>query len=136
VALAALFYFKTISTFIYYLIKNRMIVLKDSTYTQNFKFMPRSCNITSMVFKDELANVEHEIENPVLVTEKYWMQFQEDLSFEFLIDGRTYNLTCFDGANVVYRDKIMCTNQSISTYTINQGVYVSHATSNEFIIYD
>lgn len=112
-----------------------MIVLKDSTYTQNFKFMPRSCNITSMVFLDELANVEHEIENPVLVTEKYWMQFQEDLSFEFLVDGRTYVLTCFDGANVVYRDKVMCTNQSISTYTINQGVYVANATSNEFIIY-
>jgi hypothetical protein len=135
VALATLFYFKTISTFIYYLIKNRMIVLKDSTYSQNFKFMPRSCNITSMVFKDELANVEHEIENPVLVVEKYWMQFQEDLTFEFLIDGRTYALTCFDGENVVYRDKVMCTNQSISTYTINQGVYVANATSNEFIIY-
>jgi len=135
VALATLFYFKTILTFIYYLIKNRMIVLKDSTYSQNFKFMPRSCNITSMVFKDELANVDHEIENPVLVVEKYWMQFQEDLTFEFLIDGRTYALTCFDGANVVYRDKVMCTNQSISTYTINQGVYVANATSNEFIIY-
>ena len=62
-----------------------MIVLKDSTYTQNFKFMPRSCNITSMIFLDELANVEHEIENPVLVTEKYWMQFQEDLIFDLFV---------------------------------------------------
>ena len=112
-----------------------MIVLKDSTYTQNFKFMPRSCNITSMVFLDELTNVEHEIENPLLVVEKYWMQFQEDLSFEFLIDGRTYALTCFNGTDVVYRDKVMCTNQTISTYTINNGVYVANATTNEFIIY-
>lgn len=113
-----------------------MIVLKDSTYTQNFKFMPRSCNITSMVFLDELTNVEHEIENPLLVKEKYWLQFQEDLSFEFLVDGHTYTLTCFDGVNVVYRDKVMCTNQSTATYTINQGVYVQNATSNEFIIYE
>ena len=113
-----------------------MIVLRDSTYTQNFKFMPRSYNITSMVFHNEMENVDFKITNPVLVTEKYWMQFQEDLQFEFLKEKHTYTLTCYDGDTIVYRDKIMVTNQEISEYTINQGVYVQNVTSNEFIIYE
>jgi hypothetical protein len=46
--------------------------------------MPRSSNITLMVFHNEMEDVDFEIVNPVLVTEKFWMQFQEDLQFEFL----------------------------------------------------
>ena len=113
-----------------------MIVLKDSNYIQNFKFMPRSYDITLMVFHDEIENVSFEIINPILVTEKYWMQFQEDLAFEFLKDKHTYTLTCYNDTTIVYRDKIMCTNQNISDYTINQGVYVQNASSNEFIVYE
>lgn len=113
-----------------------MIVLRDSTYTQNFKFMPRSYNITSMVFHDEMENVDFTITSPILVTEKYWMQFQDNLQFEFLKEKHTYTLTCYDDTTVVYRDKIMVTNQEISEYTINQGLYVQNVTSNEFIIYE
>lgn len=89
-----------------------------------------------MVFHDELENVDNVIDNPVLVQEKYWLQFEADVTFEFLKDGHTYTLTCYDGTNVVYRDKIMCTNQTINSYSINNNVYFSNATTNEFIIYE
>lgn len=114
-----------------------MIVLKDYTYTQNFKFMPRSKNITLMVFTDELTNIPHEIENPILVDEKYYVKLSIDETFDFLIDGHTYTLNCYDVNGVpLYRDKIMCTNQVIKDYTINNGDYIANHTSNEYIIYE
>ena len=114
-----------------------MIILKDFTFTQNFKFMPRSKDIASMVFIDELTNTSTTINNPVLVTDKYYVKFLTNRTFSFLIDGHTYRLNCFDSNGVpLYRDKIMCTNQTIEDYTINNGDYVANHTSNEFIIYE
>jgi hypothetical protein len=114
-----------------------MIILKDYTFTQNFKFMPRSKEIATMVFIDELTNTSTTITNPVLVTEKYYVKFLTNRTFSFLIDGHTYRLNCFDEKGFpLYRDKIMCTNQPIQDYTINNGDYVANHTSNEFIIYE
>lgn len=100
-------------------------------------FMPRSKDIATMVFTDELTNVAHTIENPIIVTNIYYCQLEIDESFDFLIDGHTYKLDCYDVDGVpLYRDKIMCTNQTIKDYTINNGDYVANHTSNEFVIYE
>jgi hypothetical protein len=114
-----------------------MIILKDYTFTQNFKFMPRSTNIASMVFTDELTNTATTINNPTLVTELYYVKFASNRTFSFLIDGHTYILNCFDANGVpLFRDKIMCTNQVIKDYTINNGDYVANTTTNEYVIYE
>jgi hypothetical protein len=114
-----------------------MIVLKDYTYSQNFRFMPRSKDITSMVFIDELTNTSTTINNPILVSERYYMQLEINDTFSFLIDGHTYRFNCFDADGVpLYRDKIMCTNQEIKDYTINNGDYVANHTTNDFVIYE
>ena len=114
-----------------------MIILKDSTYTQNFKFMPRSENIASMVFIDELTNESHELDSIILVRNGYYLQFESDLTFDFLVDGHTYRFNCFDSnGDTLYRDNIICTNQDIADYTINNGAYVAHTTTNEFVIYE
>ena len=114
-----------------------MIILKDYTYTQNFRFMPRCENIALMVFTDELTNVPHEIEDPILVRDRYYLQLEIDESFDFLIDGHTYRFECFDAEGMpLYRDKIMCTNQVIKDYTINNGDYVANHTTNQYVIYE
>ena len=43
-----------------------------------------------------------------------------------------------EGSNIVYKDKIFCTNQVATSleYTINKDEYTEHATNNEFIILD
>jgi len=114
-----------------------MIILKDYTYSQNFKFIPRCETISYMVFTDELTNVPHTLENPILVKERYYFQFEINETFDFLIDGHTFTFECFDvDGKPLYRDKIMCTNQEIKDYTINNGDYVANHTSNEFVIYE
>ena len=47
-----------------------------------------------------------------------------------------YNLTIKNGAEVVYKDKVFCTNQNIVNYTVNKDEYVANATNNDFIIYE
>lgn len=54
-------------------------------------------------------------------------------------DGGTVEAqSCFAEFNiyereVVYKDKIFCTDQAISDYTINKGEYKEHSTENEFM---
>jgi len=99
--------------------------------------MPRSKEVSTMVFIDELTNVSHTITNPILVSERYYMQLEIDETFDFLIDGHTYRLNCYDVNGVpLYRDKIMCTNQEIKDYTINNGSFIANHTTNDFVIYE
>jgi hypothetical protein len=44
-------------------------------------------------------------------------------------------LTILNGTDVVYRDKIFCTNQIIEEFSINKNVYTQRTSDNEFIIY-
>ena len=45
----------------------------------------------------------------------------------------TYTITV-TGSEVVYKDKIFCTNQTdVTSYTVNEGAYIFNDTDNEFI---
>ena len=44
-----------------------------------------------------------------------------------------YILTILSGTDVIFKDKIFCTNQVVADYTVNNGEYVSNDTDNEFI---
>ena len=47
-----------------------------------------------------------------------------------------YNLSIKNNNDIVYKDKVFCTNQETSTYTVNQNQYVANTTNNEFVIYE
>ena len=57
-----------------------------------------------------------------------------------LVENTYYNLTITDGTNVIYRDKIFCTNQEIdqetnSYYSVNKDVYKEETSyDNDYII--
>jgi hypothetical protein len=53
-----------------------------------------------------------------------------------LKEGRFYELVVKNGSTVIYKDRIFCTNQTVSTYSINNGVYVENTTNNDYIIID
>jgi len=42
-------------------------------------------------------------------------------------------LTIKTGADVVFKDKIFCTNQTVADYTVNNSQYTPNDTTNEFI---
>ena len=52
-----------------------------------------------------------------------------------LVENHFYNLTITDGTSVIYRDKIFCTNQTISEYSVNKDEYVTEDSyDNDYII--
>jgi hypothetical protein len=109
-----------------------MIVLQQSALSQTFKIIPRQFAADSMIITDETTR-DSITYNITINQLDYYAVISEIIA---LVEGHTYTLTVLDGANVVYKDKIFCTNQSATTYTINNGEYVQNTTDNEFIVYD
>jgi hypothetical protein len=109
-----------------------MLVLQQVATAQTFKIIPRAYAADSMIITDETT--KDSITYAITITQlDYYAVISKIIT---LVEGHTYTLTVLDGANVVYKDKIFCTNQSATTYTINNGEYVQNTTDNEFIVYE
>lgn len=109
-----------------------MIILLESVLSQTFKFIPRSLDADSMVIEDDAENTSVTIDITPSV-DRYYLSVSEVLT---LVEGRFYTLKVLNGLEVVYNDKIFCTNQTVSSYSINDNEYVQHSTNNDFVIID
>ena len=109
-----------------------MIVLQESASAQEIKFIPRSYSADRVVLKDEQKNTKVEILG-TFTQDSYYLK--SDIIFSLKQD-RFYELTVKNNTEVVYRDRIFCTNQSVGSYSINNNEYNEHSTTNDFIIYE
>lgn len=51
-----------------------------------------------------------------------------------LVEGRSYTIVLKDGTDIVYRDKIYCTDTPLTNFSVNQNQYTENASNNEFIV--
>ena len=109
-----------------------MIILKEQEAAQDLKFIPRSYGADTIVLRNETTNEVQTI-SASFELDKYYLT--TTTSFD-LKENTFYNLTIQNGAEVVYKDKVFCTNQNIVNYTVNKDEYVANATNNDFIIYE
>ena len=110
-----------------------MIILTTSVNAQELKFIPREYVASSIVITDQDTNTPVTYAGLTFVTDRYYLK--GDVIFSpVLIEGRFYTLKILNGTTVVYRDMIFCTDQTISTYSINDGVYTKHETTNEYVV--
>lgn len=110
-----------------------MIVLQETNSAQTFSFIPRSQVYDSMFLTDDQTNVAIEVTIDSNTTGDYI----DTITATFdLTEGHFYNLVLKDGLDVVYKDKIFCTNQPVVTFSVNNGQYTSNSTSNDFIVYE
>ena len=107
-----------------------MIILLESVLSQTFKFIPRSLDADSMIIEDDAENTSVTIDITPSV-DRYYLSVSEVLT---LVEGRFYTIKVLNGLDVVYKDKIFCTNQTVSSYSINDNEYVQHSTNNDFVI--
>ena len=108
-----------------------MIVLSTSTSNQTFNFIPRKSQYNTMLITDEIEN--ETITVPIVSSAAYGYTNSITAAFT-LKEARSYMLTLKQGNEIIYRDKIYCTDQAVTNYTINEGQYVSHTSNNEFIV--
>jgi hypothetical protein len=110
-----------------------MIVLTPSTSAQTFSFIPRFENYTTMAITDEQTNVT----TTVTITSSTQGAYVNTITATFaLVDNHTYTLLLSNGATICHKDKVFCTNQSIATFSVNNGQYTSNTTTNTFIVYE
>ena len=84
-----------------------------------------------MLITDEIEN--ETITVPIVSSAAYGYTNSITAAFN-LKSERSYMLTLKQGSEIIYRDKIYCTDQSVINYSINEGQYVSHTSNNEFIV--
>jgi len=110
-----------------------MIVLQETNDPQTFSFIPRSDSYDALFLTDDQTNVEIE----VTIDDSVVGDYINTITATFdIIEGHFYNLVLKDGADVVYKDKVFCTNQPVVSFSVNNGQYVSNSTTNDFIVYE
>lgn len=114
-----------------------MQILTTSSAPQTIRIIPRTyaTNI-SMIFRDDSTNTTVSYTSSA-TTDKNYLVISESLS---LTEGRFYDLTIKEGASVIYKDKVFCTDQTVDQdtnnyYSVNQGEYTTETTyDNDYII--
>lgn len=100
-----------------------MIVLKEIGTAQTIRFIPTRKNSgTSMVLRNESTKVSTTYSITTTAT-SYYSTFTKILDLK---QGHFYEMTILDGTDLVYRDKVFCTNQTIETYSVNKDEYVEN----------
>ena len=110
-----------------------MIILTTSAAAQQLKFIPREYSADSIVITDQDTNTPVTYSGLTFATNKYYLEGNVIFS-PVLKEGTFYTLSVLNGTSVVYKDNIFCTDQTISTYSINKDVYTEHATTNEYVV--
>jgi hypothetical protein len=109
-----------------------MIVLTTSTSAQTFSFIPRDTpNV--MKITDDQTNVTETIAIISQTTGDYLNTIEAEFT---LTEGHFYDLVLYNNTDIVYKDRILCTDQNIVTFSVNDGQYTSNTTSNTFIVYE
>jgi len=104
-----------------------MIKLLQSTSTQQVSFIPRSMDAYSITLRNESTQVETVI-TPQFYKNEYYLTATSVFT---LVENHYYNFTVKDiSGNIIYLDKIFCTNQTADDYTINNGAYINAAASD------
>ena len=137
-----------------------MIILKEQIGVQTIKFIPREYSADTLIIKNETTNTATTY-NPTFELEGYYLKCSLALDLK---EGNFYTLTVLKNTSpftadntiitvdnnsltsdltqlsindlIVYKDKIFCTNQNKNVFSVNADQYVSHTTTNEYIVYE
>lgn len=114
-----------------------MIILQDSDSAQTIKFIPRSYSSTITYTVSLISETENKSVYSQNVSDSFNLQdyYREYSAIFDLKQNNFYMLEISDDSNnIIFKDKVYCTNQTVVDYSINDGVYTTHSSNNEFII--
>ena len=110
-----------------------MKVLTTSTDAQSMSIIPRIYASTiSIKLRDESTNEVTTYSDVATTTDKGYLTFSNAYA---LTENVFYELTILEGSSVIYKDKVFCTDQTISEYSVNNGQYTTEDSyDNDYII--
>lgn len=110
-----------------------MIILQESGSSQTINFIPREYTQgTTYTVKivNESTNAQVYNSNVTSFTENLYYHQHSDT---FSLKEDTFYILTITSSEIVFKDKIFCTNQTVSSYSVNDAEYTPHTTENEFI---
>ena len=110
-----------------------MIILQQSNTAQSFSFIPRSNNYNVLELTDEQTGITSAVTITSNVVGSYFNTITATFSLK---QNHFYTLEVKQNTDVVFKDKVFCTNQSIPTFSVNAGQYTVNNSNNDFIIYE
>ena len=113
-----------------------MITLTTTTEAQTLKIIPRNyATNVSMILRDDTTNTDVTY-SITTTTERNYLVITQELNLK---EGRFYDLTIKEGTDIIYKDKIFCTDQTIDQetnnyYSVNKDQYVTQSSDNDYIV--
>lgn len=84
-----------------------------------------------MQITDEMENKT----TTVAITSSVAGAYKHSITATFdLVEGRSYTLTLKNGSDIMYRDKIYCTDSPLTNFSVNNNQYTENVSNNEFIV--
>ena len=107
-----------------------MIILKESALSQTLKVIPRYYSADSM----QIDGAEGSTTYAITATQSgRYLTWGKIVT---LTENQFYSITVLNGTDVVYKDRIFCTNQVVADYTINKDTYTETTSNNDYVIID
>ena len=110
-----------------------MIILQEVGTAQSFSFIPRQDTYSTLQITDEQTGVTTNVTITTNVIGQYYNTITATFSLK---ENYYYTLTLKQNTDVVFKDKVFCTNQSIPTFSVNNGQYIVNTSNNDFILYE
>ena len=110
-----------------------IILTTENVDSQTIRFIPRSVDFNSVKITDEQTNVTVTIDEYTFAAGDYLSSLTS--IFE-LKENHFYIIEIKNNSEVIFRDKIFCTDQSTSSFSVNNAQYTSNNTTNTFIVYE
>ena len=110
-----------------------IILTTENVNQQKIFFIPRSNVFNSVKITDEQTNVTTIINSYSFSSKDYWSTLESIFNLK---ENHFYTIEIKNENTIVFRDKIFCTDQSTSSFSVNNAQYTSNSTQNTFIVYE
>lgn len=110
-----------------------MNVLTTTLEPQELNIIPRSKVFDELIFTDDSENIPFAVEIDSVIDKDYFVTLNVICELK---ENRYYNFELLNEGELVYRGKAFCTDQPIVSFSVNNGKYVSNATTNQYIVYE
>ncbi len=108
--------------------------------TRIINFIPRETISDSKTYK---LVIKSESKNKVIFTDATATFIELDYYYKYqttqaLVENNYYTITITNTTdnNIIFKDKMYCSDQTLSDYSISNGVYIEQSTgNNEFVYY-
>lgn len=101
--------------------------------TKTFNIIPRqeASNVTATLTSETTGTSYSN--NTSVSSNKYYFDMACDFEVT-LQESSFYTLEVKEGSNVIFKDKVFCTDQTINDFSVNYNTYTEHSSDNEFIV--